>query len=178
MIIPEYYVEDKLPHSLSRHPTSKVILKYKNHPGIKIIKSFFTRFSSSYFLQVDKNTVLKEVKKLNMNKTVQNKDFPVKILKENTEYFVEYVFLQFNEAICASKFPASFKFANVTPIFTQGSRTQKDNYRPIILPIISKIFEKVICRQLSSHFDNILSKFQYVVLEKAIARDIVFFSDR
>ena len=114
MIIPEYYVEDKLPRSLSRHPTSKVILKYKNHPGIKIIKSFFMRFSSSYFLQVDKNTVLKEVKKLNMNKAVQNKDFPVKILKENTEYFVEYVFLQFNEAICASKFPASFKFANVT----------------------------------------------------------------
>ena len=26
--IPEYYVEDKLPHSLSRHPTSKAILKY------------------------------------------------------------------------------------------------------------------------------------------------------
>ena len=43
---------------------------------------------------------------------------------------------------------------------TKGNQNQKDNYRPIsILPIISKIFEKLICRQLSNHFD-IFSKFQ------------------
>ena len=43
----------------------------------------------------------------------------------------------------------------------QGSRNQKDNYRSIsLLRVISKIFEKLICRQLSNHFDNILSKFQ------------------
>ena len=43
----------------------------------------------------------------------------------------------------------------------QGSRNKRENYRPIIiLPLISKIFEKVICRQLSNHFNNILSKFQ------------------
>ena len=59
------------------------------------------------------------------------------------------------------KFPTTLKFANVTPAFKKGNRNQKDNYRPIsILPIISKIFEKLICRQLSNHFDNIFSKFQ------------------
>ena len=69
-----------------------------------------------------------------------------------------YLF-QFNEAICTSKFPACFKFANVTLVFKKGSRNQKDNYRPIsILP--SKIFKKLICKQLSSHFDNALWKFQ------------------
>ena len=65
--IPEYYVEYKLPHGLSRHPTLKVILKYKNHSSIRIIKSFSRYFSSFYLLQVDKNTVLKEIRKLNMN---------------------------------------------------------------------------------------------------------------
>ena len=34
--IPVYYVEDKLPHSLSRHPTLNAMLKYKNHPSIRI----------------------------------------------------------------------------------------------------------------------------------------------
>ena len=34
--IPKYYVEDKLPHSLSRHPTLNAILKYKNHLSIRI----------------------------------------------------------------------------------------------------------------------------------------------
>ena len=49
----------------------------------------------------------------------------------------------------------------MTPIFKQDSRNQKENYRLIsILPIISKIFEKLICRKLSNHFDNIFSKFQ------------------
>ena len=99
--------------------------------------------------------------KLSLNKSVQDTDIPVKILKENADYFAEHICLQFNETICSSKFPKSFKFANVTPVFKQGSRNQKDNYRPVsILPIISKIFEKLICRQLSNHFDNILSEFQ------------------
>ena len=76
-------------------------------------------------------------------------------------FFAEQVCRQFNEAICSSKFPATFKFANVTPVFKKGNRNQKENCRPIsILPIISKIFEKLICRQLSNHFDNIFSKFQ------------------
>ena len=34
--LPEYYVEDKLSHSLSRHRTLKTILKYSNYPSIKI----------------------------------------------------------------------------------------------------------------------------------------------
>ena len=92
---------------------------------------------------------------------MQDTDIPVKILIENADYFAEHICLQFNETIFSSKFPTSFKFANVTPVFKQGSRNQKDNYRSIsLLPIISKIFEKLICRQLSNHFDNILSKFQ------------------
>ena len=145
--IPEYYVDDKLPHSLSRHPTLKAVPKYKNHPSIRTIKSFNWRFSSYYFLQIDKNTVLEEIRKLNIIKAVQDADISVKILKENCKHFAEYMSLHFNEAICASIIPASFKFANVTPVFKQGSRNQKDNYRFIsMLPITSKIFEKLICR--------------------------------
>ena len=52
-----------------------------------------------------------------MNKATQDTAIPVKILKENAEYFTEYICLQFSEAICASEFPVSFKFANLTPIF-------------------------------------------------------------
>ena len=159
--IPERFVNNSLPHSLSSHPTLKAILKYKDHSSIPVIKRFSQRISSFYFLTVDKNTVLKEIKKLNSNKAVQDTDIPVNILKENAEFFGEYIYLQFNEAIESPKFPDLFKFANITPAFKQGSRNQKDNYRPIsILPLISKIFEKLICSQISNHFDNILSKFQ------------------
>ena len=80
-------------------------------------------------------------------------------MKENAKFFAGQICHQFNEAICSSKFPATLKFANVTPVFKQGTRNLKDNYKPIsVLPIISKIFEKLICRQLSNHFNNIFPK--------------------
>ena len=136
-------------------------MKYRNHPSINIIRHFLQRYSSFYFSQAEKNTVLKEIRKLSSKKADHETDIPVKILEENADFFAERICRQINEAIYSSKFPATFKFVNVTPVFKKGNRNQKDNYRPIsILPIISKIFEKLICRQLSNHFDNIFSKFQ------------------
>ena len=53
------------------------------------------------------------------------------------------------------------KLANVTPVFKKGARTSKNNYRPVsILPILSKLFERLINKQLSEFFERILSKFQ------------------
>ena len=48
----------------------------------------------------------------------------------------------------------------MTPAFKQGSRNLKDNYRPTSnLPVVSKVFEKLMCKQLSNHFD-MFSKFK------------------
>ena len=152
---------DSLPQSLSRHPTLNAMLKYKNYPSMRVIKRFSQRFSSFYFSHVDKNTVLKEIKKLNLNKAVQDSDIPVMILKENADFFADYMYLQFNEAVDSSKFANFFKSADIPAAFKQGSENKKENSRPIsILPLISNFFEKIICWQLSNHFDNILSKFQ------------------
>ena len=82
-------------------------------------------------------------------------------MKGNEEFFAEQIYLQFNKGIFVSKYPSNFKFANITPAFKQGSGNLQDNYRPIsILPVVSKIFEKLMCKQLSTHFENIFSKFQ------------------
>ena len=49
----------------------------------------------------------------------------------------------------------------ITPAFKPGARTSKINYRPIsILPVFSKILERLFSRQLLEFFDNILYKFQ------------------
>ena len=87
--IPEKFVTDSLPQSLSRHPTLNAILKYKNHTSMHVIKRFSQRFSNFYFSHADKNAVLKEIKKLNLNKAVQDSDIPVKILKENADFFAD-----------------------------------------------------------------------------------------
>ena len=53
------------------------------------------------------------------------------------------------------------KLASITPVFKENVRTSKNNYRPVsVLLAISKIFEHIICNQLSSFFEEIFSKFQ------------------
>ena len=38
----------------------------------------------------------------------------------------------------------------------------KDNYRPVCIPpVISKIFEKLLCKQITMFMDPLFSKFQY-----------------
>ena len=77
---------------------------------------------------MDKKSVLKIIRSL--NKASQETDLPVRAVKENAEYFAEIICSQFNESINSSKFPLSFKLANITPIFKNESRNHKNNYRP------------------------------------------------
>ena len=51
--------------------------------------------------------------------------------------------------------------ANITPIFKKRCKNKKENFRPVsILLVLSKIFEKLMSKQLFTFFENILSKFQ------------------
>ena len=159
--IPKYDVEDDLHLNMNSHPTLKAVFKYKNHPSIISIRRFRHQVSNFNFSCIDKNTVLKEIRGLSTTKASQDNDLPVKILKENADYFAEFICIQFNDSVNSSKFPSSFKCANITPIFKNESRNHKTNYRPVsILPIVSKIFEKIMSNQLSTCFEKIILKFQ------------------
>ena len=58
-------------------------------------------------------------------------------------------------------FNSSLKMANIKAVFKKGTKSHKENYRPIsILHLVSKIFKRIICKQLITFFDNILSKHQ------------------
>ena len=59
----------------------------------------------------------------------------------------------FNTSIETSQFPDSWKVARVTPIFKEGNKAEKSNYRPIsVLPVISRLFEKLVFDQLYQLF--------------------------
>ena len=56
---------------------------------------------------------------------------------------------QLNESFKTGIFPAKLKIAKVIPVFKTGLTTKKSNYRPIShLPIVSKIFEKLMYQRL------------------------------
>ena len=68
-----------------------------------------------------------------------------------------------NLSITSGKFPDSCKLAKLKPIYKKGSLTEASNYRPIpLLPLISKVIEKVIHDQTSAFFNsrNLLYNYQ------------------
>ena len=69
-----------------------------------------------------------------------------------------------NQSLHSGIFPDKLKIAKVTPIHKKGDSKLITNYRPIsVLPVISKIFETVICDQLNHYFvsNNLLCPQQY-----------------
>ena len=74
-----------------------------------------------------------------------------------------------NESFSSGTFPDKLKIAKVTPIFKKGSRSDKNNYRPIsILSVFSKIFEKLMHKRLFRYLERlcILHELQFGFREK------------
>jgi hypothetical protein len=70
----------------------------------------------------------------------------------------------FNTSLTLSEFPAAWKTAVVTPVFKKGCKYNMNNYRPIaILPLLSRIFERLLSKQLSAHLETnkLLSCYQH-----------------
>ena len=60
----------------------------------------------------------------------------------------------FNLSIATGVFPDCWKIARVAPIFKSGQTEDRSNYRPIsVLPVLSRIFEKIIFNQLYEYLD-------------------------
>ena len=89
---------------MNSHLTVKPVFKYKNHPSIISIRCFRHQVSNFNFSCIDKNTVLKEIRSLSTPKASQDTDLPVKILKENADYFTGFICIHFNDSVNSSKF--------------------------------------------------------------------------
>ena len=66
-----------------------------------------------------------------------------------------------NEEILPHKnFPENLKLADATPIFEKKDETFFENYRPVsILPTVSKIFERIMQKQIIDYIGKFLSPF-------------------
>ena len=66
----------------------------------------------------------------------------------------------FNNCLIKAEFPNELKLADVTPILKKEDPSRAKNYRPVnVLPSVSKIFERILHRQVSSYVDQFLSTF-------------------
>ena len=61
----------------------------------------------------------------------------------------------FSTSLETSKFPDTWKTARVAPIFKDGDKFIRSNYRPIsVLPVVSRLFEKLVFNQLYKYLDS------------------------
>jgi hypothetical protein len=60
--------------------------------------------------------------------------------------------------ILNKKFPSKLKLADITPLFKKLENIFKENYRPVsLLPVVSKIFERIIQKQMKPFMEEHLS---------------------
>ena len=101
-----------------------------------------------------------EIKGLNSNKETTHNNMPPKILRQSAEVTTNTLQLIFNSAISNSEFPEKLKLADVTPVFKNMDPLDKTDYRPVIvLPPVSKVFKKLMQKQINEHMKNKLSPY-------------------
>ena len=131
-----------------------IIKSFSNHPSIIKIKHKFKRSKKLSFQYVSEATVKKVVKSLRSDKSTTG-EIPVNVLK-NCENCVLDLANCINEAIRNNKFPNSLRLSDITPVF---KKPDKANYRPVsVLPLLSKVFEKIIYDQFYEYLENFLSE--------------------
>jgi len=141
-------------------PILKSIRKYELHPSILKVKENISDSKKFSFVPTDMQSVSKEIFNLVDSKACPIKSIPPKILKLNSDFFVSKFVIDFNSAIKTGIFPSNLKLADISPIFKNGEKHSKLNYRPVsILSAVSKIFERLMARQINSYMNDRLSIF-------------------
>ena len=78
-----------------------------------------------------------------------------RLLKDSANILAKPVSTLYNLSIFSGVLPNACKGAELKPISKKGKKIDPSNYRPIsLLPVISKIIEKVIHDQPNTFFSN------------------------
>ena len=99
------------------------------------------------------------MERLDSSKATQETTIPTKIVKGNADY-LHIIFQSLNKMIVTSDFSAALKLASITSVFKKPSKNSKENYRRVsVLTNVSKIYERLLFRQINYHFEGLFSKY-------------------
>ena len=119
---------------------------------------------SCFFNPTDSGEIEEIVLSLKNKSSCGHDEINIKVIKHSIKYLSKPLSKLINLSLENGSVPDSLKIAKVIPIYKSGDKDNCTNYRPIsVLPCISKIYEKVIYKRLTSYLDlhNILNKNQY-----------------
>jgi len=138
----------------------EIIFKYKSHPSIIKIRDNVIVNDKFQFMDVtdyDFNCLIAD---LDPNKAATKDDIPAKILISNNVIVSRYLCNIYNNCKKDNLFPLDLKLADVIPIHKKQAKFSMKNYRPVsLLPIISKLFERIMYNQMFLYINNHLSPY-------------------
>ena len=141
---------------LSDDPVLNATENFSPHASIPKIKEARDSSDCFSFKLVTLEDICKEILALDASKATQSHDIPTKIIKNNSDIFSKFFQANLNNTIETSTFPEQLKYVDVKPVFKKDSRTDMNNYRPIIiLPNVSKIYERCLNKQLEEYFQTL-----------------------
>lgn len=129
----------------------------------KIINSKFT------FSTVNIEDVTKTIKNLKSKSSSGHDGISTILLKKIAPVISAQLTTIINQSLITGIFPNKLKIAKVSPLYKKDDPHLFDNYRPIsLLPAISKVFEKIVYKQLYNYFtkNKLIYDSQYGFREK------------
>ena len=133
------------------------ISTFDNHPSIQLIKNKYQNTFKFKFKPVTTEQIITFIDEIDCNKSSSG-EILAKIIKMTKEEVSEPITNCINDSIISDIFPGKLKLADIVPTFKKEDQNDKANYRPIsLLPLISKLYEKVLYQQIEDFANNILS---------------------
>lgn len=106
------------------------------------------------FHKVSTSTIVKTFKSIKVKSSEDIWGLSVKFLTNCIYILAPYLAQIFNECLDKGVFPDLMKCSRVIPLFKNGCKKNPGNFRPIsILPVMSKIFERLMLNQLAAFFN-------------------------
>ena len=103
-------------------------------------------------VEATEQEVLDLLKSLDTTKASGPDGIRPKLLSEAKIYIVSSLTRLINLSLSSGKVPASWKIANVIPLFKKGDKSDINNYRPVsLLPCVSKILERIVFEHVYSY---------------------------
>ena len=82
-------------------------------------------------------------------------NFSMSFIKPVIDVLVSPLTHIINQSISANTFPMQWKIGKISPISKSSTSTEPDEFRPIsILPIFSKIFERLMAKQICDYIEQ------------------------
>ena len=131
------------------------------------------------FQKVEESTVLELLQSIDDRKSAGSDGLPGWILKNYAKDLTPSVTQLINASLTSSELPTPLKFATVSPIFKNGDPSLATQYRPIsLLPLVSKLLEKVVARQLRSYLEefSINPKEQFAYRQHHSTEDVLVYA--